>query len=204
MVKILNLSRHSEKILLIVVITLVAIIGFKGRDYENPMNFALEEYSEDENLDNTSQDTEDSMIMVHIEGEVVNPGVYTCEKGDRLIDLVNQAGGFTEQAASKSLNLATRIEDEMMIIVPNLSDGDLDNLVPIAGIISSPQSDGKIDINNASKEELMTLPNIGPKTADSIIEFRQGQKFEKIEDITMVSGIGEKTFESLKDLIYVK
>ena len=154
--------------------------------------------------DLTSQDKK-----VYISGEVKNSGVYDIQDGDRLDDLVKRAGGLTEKADINSINLAMRLEDQMKIYIPNIDESQnisLDNANLAVGqvdpILSSSQNN-KVNLNLATKEELMTLPNIGEKRAQAIIDYRQENRFEKIEDIKNVSGIGEKYFEAMKDLITV-
>ena len=161
---------------------------------------------EDNNIDsNTEESTNDSIKKVYISGEINKPGVYQIKDGDRLEDLINEAGGLTDKASDKTLNLAQRLDDQMKIYIPNIDEeNSLENIDPnqAANISASSKSD-LININTASKEELMTLPNIGDKRADAIIEYRNANKFEKIEDIKNVTGIGDKFYEALKDLITI-
>lgn len=83
-----------------------------------------------------------------------------------------------------------------------LDENSSDNF-QISGLYDTKDKNGKVSLNRASKEELMTLPGVGPKTADKIIEYREKNKFESIEDIKNINGIGDKTFERLKDLIQI-
>ena len=135
--------------------------------------------------------------------------MYDIKDGDRLDDLVKRAGGFTEKADLDSINLAMRLEDQMKIYIPNIDENQnisAANTNLGVGAVDSSNSDAldkKINLNFASKEELMSLPNIGEKRAQAIIDYRQENKFEKIEDIKNVSGIGDKYFEAMKDLITV-
>lgn len=153
-----------------------------------------------------SPDLENFDKKVYISGEVLRSGVYDIKDGDRLDDLVKKAGGLTEKADINAINLALRLEDQMKIYIPSIYDFEdetsstNDNLL----ISDKPSTEiEKININKASKEELMTLPNIGEKRANAIIEYRENSPFEKIEDIKNVTGIGEKFYQSLKDLITV-
>lgn len=160
---------------------------------------ALSPGNEDENV-------EINEMKVYISGEISKEGVYEFEDGDRLDDLIKKAGGLTENANAKDLNLAMKLEDEMKIYIPSIyevSSDDTADTIPIITSDSKETSKDKININKASKEELMTLPNIGDKRADSILEYRESNKFETIEDIKNVNGIGEKFYQSLKDLITV-
>lgn len=160
---------------------------------------ALSPADEDENV-------EINEMKVYISGEISKEGVYEFEDGDRLDDLIKKAGGLTENANQKDLNLAMRLEDEMKIYIPSIyevSSDDTADTIPIITSDSKDSSKDKININKASKEELMSLPNIGDKRADSILEYRESNTFETIEDIKNVNGIGEKFYQSLKDLITV-
>ena len=160
---------------------------------------ALPPADEDENV-------EINEMKVYISGEISKEGVYEFEDGDRLDDLIKKAGGLTENANAKDLNLAMKLEDEMKIYIPSIyeiSSDDTADTIPIITSDSKDSSKDKININKASKEELMSLPNIGDKRADSILEYRESNTFETIEDIKNVNGIGEKFYQSLKDLITV-
>lgn len=146
---------------------------------------------------------------VYISGEVNKSGVYAINEGDRLEDLVKRAGGLTDKADINSINLAMRLDDQMKIYIPNIDENqdiNLENANLAIGQIepnSTNSQNNKVNLNLASKEELMTLPNIGEKRAQAIIDYRQENRFEKIEDIKNVSGIGDKYFEAMKDLITV-
>ncbi len=189
----------KDKIIIALVIGVVLILA---KNF-NERNDQILIEKNDEQVENIIGEKEDNQEVkkikkVHISGEVNKAGVYEIEDDDRLDDLVKKAGGLTENADLNSINLSMILEDEMRIIIPNINDADK-NIDPMPLMDST--DDEKININTASKEELMTLPNIGEKRADSILEYRENNKFEKIEDIKNVSGIGDKFFEQLKDLI---
>lgn len=188
--------------------------GFKDIFNKNEDEIVMSK-PDNENLDDmknketSSNDLSTEDKKVYISGEVINSGVYDIKDGDRLDDLVKRAGGFTEKADINAINLALRLEDQMKIYIPNIDENqniNADNTNLAMGEVTStnPKSSGqKININLASKEELMTLPNIGEKRAQAILDYRQENKFTKIEDIKNVSGIGDKYFEAMKDLITV-
>mgnify|MGYP001137880761 CR=1 FL=1 len=191
-------DKRKDKIIIALIIAIVAL--FANNFFENKQN----ELSGSKTylIDSTSEINE---MKVYISGEINRAGVYDINEGDRLDDLIKRAGGLTENANSKDLNLAMRLEDEMKIYIPSIYEVSDEN-TDTTSIVSSESKDSdkdKININNASKEELTSLPNIGDKRADSIIEYRQTNKFESIEDIKNVNGIGEKFYQSLKDLITV-
>lgn len=171
---------------------------------------SIEENNVDKNkLEESSDDLSSQDKKVYISGEILNSGVYDIKDGDRLDDLVKRAGGFTEKADINSINLALRLEDQMKIYIPNIDENqniNTDNInlavSEVTSNVSSSQGQ-KVNLNLASKEELMSLPNIGEKRAQAILDYRQENKFTKIEDIKNVSGIGDKYFEAMKDLITV-
>lgn len=154
--------------------------------------------------DNSEQNSENSptKIKVYITGQVRNPGVIEVEEGSRLEDVVEKAGGFLEDADLLRINLAIKVKDEGMYIIPK--EGD-----PIPEAMYSPSNvqkdESKININTASEAELQQLPRIGPALAKSIVEYREKYgPFKKIDEIKNVPRIGDKTFEGLKDLITVE
>lgn len=147
--------------------------------------------------------TPPSEIVVYVTGEVVSSGLYTLDPGQRrLHEAVEAAGGFTENADRSSVNGALILSDGDHIHVLALPPTpDLSVVDSRSGITSG----GLIDLNTASSEELQTLPGIGPAKAESIIEYRLSNgPFTRIEDLVEVSGIGEKTFETLQDLVTVR
>jgi len=157
--------------------------------------------------------TEQEKVLIHVCGSVVCPGVYECKNGDRVTDAVERAGGFSENAARDFLNLAEPVSDGMKIYVPSadevrngsaekiFSPGDM-SVTENMSVRSS--EDDKVNINNASKEELMTLSGIGEVRAQSIIDYRNSSgPFKEIEDIRNVSGIKEGSFQKIKDRIRV-
>jgi competence protein ComEA len=144
-----------------------------------------------------AEDTESaSEIKVDVEGAVEAPGVYTFRQGERVEDAIRAARPKEDADLSRvEISLAAKLIDGQRIIVPSRGE--------VAGSTTS-SSEGKININTASLSELDTLPGIGEKTAQKIIDYRQSQGgFKTIEDIKNVKGIGEKKFEDLKDYITV-
>ncbi|EGC84364.1 helix-hairpin-helix domain-containing protein [Anaerococcus hydrogenalis] len=142
-------------------------------------------------------------MKVHISGEINKPGVYDIKENYRLEDLVNDAGGLTNNADINRINLAMKLEDQMHIIIPNKNNQENNQTQDQLVTPTNTNENKKININNADKNSLMTLPNIGEKRAEAIIEYRQKNKFNKIDDIKNVSGIGDKYFEAMKDMIVV-
>ena len=187
-------------------------------------NVKTEEEMEKEDEENNEDISDINNICIYITGEINNSGVYYLKEGSRIIDAINLAGGTTNKANISRINLAFVLEDGMKINIPN--DNDLKNN-PNFEFITSASGDGanderkntnekvtsseendKIDvvnINTANQTELETLPGIGPSLALKIIEYREENgKFNTIEDIKNVSGIGESRFNNIKNYIKVK
>lgn len=143
---------------------------------------------------------ENERMMVDVKGAVKHPGVYEVDEGERVIDAIKKSGGFTDEADVDRINLSERVSDEMVIYVPEIGE-------EISFGQSEPDKDGseKIDINEADTVLLQTLPGIGPTRAEAIIEYRnENGPFTSIEELMKITGIGEKTFEKLKDRITVR
>lgn len=165
-------------------------------------------------------------FVVFVTGEVNEPGVYELDEGSRIIDAIDIAGGYTSNACENYLNLAEYVADEQMIYVPTevevceMKAGESNRLTEAieaenarmaAGDAGGSQSGGsnnngdKVNINIATKEQLMTLPGVGEAKADKIIAFREANGgFNTPEDIMQISGIKEKMYEKIKDGICVK
>lgn len=152
---------------------------------------------------------EEKIIFIHISGQVNTPGLVRVKEGKRVMDVIDIAGGLTDFADVDRINLAKIVNDEDKIYVPKIGE-EIPNDYQNNSIVSAYQSQvsenktnagSLININTANETELETLPGIGPKTALKIIEYRKNNRFERIEDLMDVSGIGEKKFEAVKDLI---
>ena len=173
-------------------------------------------------------------VKVDVKGEVNNPGVYELLEGRRVNDAIVLSGGLTENADTSLINLSKTMKDEMVIIVYNKSEMEKlkkDN-VQVKTVVEYIEkecacpdqindacinkssgknadskediSDGKININSASKEELLNVKGIGETKADAIIKYRTEKGFFKdISEIKNISGIGDSTFEKIKDFITV-
>ncbi len=151
--------------------------------------------------------------FVHVCGEVENPGVYELAEGQRVFEAIAMAGGFCEGAARDYLNLAEPVWDGMRLEVPNHEQAPATEWTAPAGSqaalgrgfgVQPGASPGKVNINTAAKEELMTLKGIGEAKAEDIIRYRQQRGgFERIEDIMEISGIKNAAFEKIKDDITV-
>jgi len=137
-------------------------------------------------------------IVVDVKGAVKNTGVYEFNDGKRIYDLIKKAGGFLDDADETKVNLAQKLQDEMIIIVPEKGEIN-DEVTPLQNA-----NDNTVQINYATKEELETLPGIGPSKAQAIIDYREEQgMFKTNEDLLEISGIGEKTLENIEQYIQI-
>ena len=153
---------------------------------------------------------ENEIIFAYICGAIVNPGVYECNLGERIVELVNLAGGFTEDAAPEYVNLARVIQDGEQIViytkdeVKELQLTLKQNSNQVDNQKDLDSSTKKININVASVEELCEIPGIGQTRAKQIIEYRETYgTFSCIEDIMNVQGIKEGMFSKIKSSISV-
>lgn len=203
--------------------------------------FLSESFSAGEDLTKEEAETlervEESTLFIHICGAVERPGVYELPVGSRIYEAVEEAGGFTQEAADDYLNLAYRLEDGWKVEIPERKSLGLESeeaekekggeeaeykAAIISGIApdtsfqtgamkgtetetTGETDDGLVDINTASKEELLTLPGVGESRAQSIISYREKNGgFSRIEDIMRVEGIKEGMFAKMKDKICVR
>lgn len=213
--KKINFIYVSKKIslfgLVCVIITTMIGCGSNSATYfakdDTQINSTTEEVNTTEvvNVSNTAD-----KIRVYVCGQVKKPAVYTLDSSARICDVIEKAGGYTKKAAKEYLNLAKTIEDGQKIYVPakdevkqssdetKLSDEFDSNLT------KSDTNSGKVNINTASKEELVSLNGIGEARAESILAYRsENGAFSKIDDIMKVSGIGKALFSKIKDNITI-
>ena len=146
---------------------------------------------------------EQDLITVDVKGAVKSPGIYDLPVGSRVNDAVQKAGGLTEQADSKSLNLAQKVNDEALVYVPTKGEEAASQQAG-SGAASSTSKEKKVNINKASLEELKQVKGLGGKRAQDIIDHRESNgKFKSVDELKKVSGIGAKTIEKLKDYVTV-
>ena len=146
---------------------------------------------------------EQDLITVDVKGAVKSPGIYDLPVGSRVHDAVQKAGGLTDEADSKSLNLAQKISDEALVYVPTKGE-EAASQQATSGTTASTSKDKKVNLNKASLEELKQVKGLGGKRAQDIIDHREANgKFKSVDELKKVSGIGAKTIEKLKDYVTV-
>ena len=146
---------------------------------------------------------EQDLITVDVKGAVKSPGIYDLPVGSRVHDAVQKAGGLTEEADSKLLNLAQKVSDEALVYVPTKGEEAASQQVA-SGTTASTSKNKKVNLNKASLEELKQVKGLGGKRAQDIIDHRETNgKFKSVDELKKVSGIGAKTIEKLKDYVTV-
>lgn len=208
-----SFTKKEQIVILIVVLIFIFILGFKTISDKilhgsNPLGLIEDDQAIIAPVLLEDEESYDPIIMIHISGAVYNSGIYELVTGDRVIDAVNLAGGLTKEADLDRINLAKKVADEEKIYIPKIGEetnSEIQVNTVYSSIPSEIQSDsGKININTGSMTELDSLPGIGEAIAQRIIEYRSTSPFRSIEEIKNVSGIGDKKYESIKDLITVK
>lgn len=207
------LNKKQKIIVVVLIIIMCIVIGYyiisKTEKYD---------YSDIEKISNIieeDQEVDDNIIenkiVIHITGEVEEEGVIELEKGARISDAIEEAGGTTEEADLSNVNLAYSLSDGQKVKIPNINEKDEEIIVveEKAGdniiIEGNKSKEEKININKAAQTEIETLPGIGPSTALKIITYRNEHgKFKNIEDRKNVSGIGDSKFENIKEYICVE
>ena len=144
---------------------------------------------------------EQDLITVDVKGAVKTPGIYDLPVGSRINDAVQKAGGLTDNADSKSINLAQKISDEALVYVPTKGE---DTSQATQSNVSNSKENKKVNLNKASLEELKQVKGLGAKRAQDIIDHRDSNgKFKSVDELKKVSGIGAKTIEKLKEYVTV-
>ncbi len=214
----LNLSKKQLIILIAIGGVIIFVIGYylytttSNESYEQ-LDIISEE-QDNQNKENVEKEQEE-MIVVHIAGEVKKPGIVKTKEGARIADIIEEAGGLTENANITNINLAYIIEDGQKITIPSKDqkvEAKQEEYIQTEneqGIINEEQGifnkNQVLNINRATKEELQTLQGIGESTAEKIITYRkENGNFKQIEDIKNVPGIGDAKYENIKEKISVK
>lgn len=197
---------------LLVIVAVVALVAFALLMLLRPSSgLTIERQAETERPQTASAAATTSQmvsVVVHVDGAVVNPGVYELRSEiPRVGDAVDAAGGLVEGADTTSMNLAAPLGDGQKVHVPLQGEVASAEAGDAAGSVTAGSSDGGsslVNINSATVEELDSLPGVGPSTAAAIVEDRDANgPFSSPEDLMRVSGIGEKKFAKLRDHVCV-
>ena len=156
---------------------------------------------EKEDGNHKEEAVEQDLITVDVKCAVKSPGIYDLPIGSRINDAVQKAGGLTDNADSKSINLAQRISDEALVYVPTKEEATSQEM---PSSTSNSKENKKVNLNKASLEELKQVKGLGAKRAQDIIDHRESNgKFKSVDELKKVSGIGAKTLEKLKEYVTV-
>lgn len=214
--------RLKEKIVGSVTILILSIVflifGFfsnKDDDVDFEEVFSKEEESLQTIAEGSGAEVEDNSVLeskpiiVDIKGAVKNPKEYELEEGARIRDLIEAAGGLTEEADEERIKFSQVLKDEDYIKVYRIGEeaeeGTMTFTETSGENSSSENSSGKININKATMTELQSLPGIGEVKAQSIIDYRESTgSFKSVDDLTNITGIGSKTVDKLRDMVDIK
>lgn len=233
---------NKKQKIIIAIIGSMIIIAFLYYIYtkEDESVISTEEIVEENMIENTAENLEENeettkegteKIIVHVSGAVNKEGIVELEENSRISDAIDKAEGLKENADTKNINLAFKLEDGMKIYIPTIGESREQNeqngqsqnqtlmdetskyVTSSSGVVQEEQTNGKseqkknekININTATQTQLETLPGIGPSTSLKIVNYREENgKFKNIEEIKEVSGIGDVKYENIKDLICVE
>lgn len=203
--------KKLEILLGIIGIVFFCTVGCAEEQTDDLKSFSLEKkenssgQAADEIQDEKLDAIEDSgTIYVYVCGAVHEPGVYELEKGARIYEVIESAGGLRDDADKNYVNQAQILSDGEQIYIPTEEEAAQEHLISEAEKTVDTAADGRIDINTATKEELMTLSGIGESRAESILVYRQVHgAFQNIEELKNVDGIKEGVFQKIKDSITV-
>ena len=192
--------------LAVVVIAALGVASTARGDFIVDYSASSPSAANEDEIDNVeaSESSAASSCFVYVAGAVKNPGVYKLQAGSRVDDAVKAAGGMSRKADSSAVNLARVIVDGEQITIPEKGSTSNVGMTLSSAANTASESSGKVNINTATSEELESLPGIGEVTAQKIISNRESEgAFASTEDLKRVSGIGDKKYEALADLITV-
>lgn len=211
----ISLDQKQIKIGIIVAICVIAVIGYYFyRTLQSGDEIQISQENEILPKEEVIDSEQEEQVIIHIAGQVKNPGIVKIKQGARIADIIEQAGGLAEEADITDINLAYEVEDGQKITIPKKGEHIVETITEESGQISSSlqqtvpdtkASNKKVNINKATVEELQNLDGIGEATAQKIIDYRKANGgFKQIEDLKNVSGIGEAKFEAIKEQITIK
>lgn len=193
-------ARRKSRIieLTILAIVLVLVLGVKLTDHylsdNQEVKTQLEGQGQEADKASLQEEKKDS-IVVHVTGAVKAEGVYELEKGSRLTDAIEEAGGLTEEADTDSVNLAQKVYDTQKIVIYKVGETPKEPFVNPIGEWTLQ------DLNEADAQRLMEIKGIGEQMARRILDHKkENGPFHSIDDLIQVKGIGEKKLASIKEV----
>lgn len=201
--------KNKKTIALIVVLIILFTVSVMtyGRNKEKVFqdeymdNIFVEEEEKEVLVEVGDTEANKSYIVVEVKGEVTRPDVYELEEGSIVKELIDMAGGLTKEADISRINRAKKLQNHELVVIGNINDKENTNMIEES---SEAEYDGLININSANLEELKKISGVGDVKAQSIIEYREKNGgFKSIDEIKNIDGIGEKTFEKIKDKITI-
>ncbi|MGN2337275.1 helix-hairpin-helix domain-containing protein [Clostridium cagae] len=205
------INKANKKIGIIAILVIMLVVCLftyikSGKDKlvkNDNTSIFVEEENQNINEDEKIEKLKDKNIVVEIKGEVKKPDVYELNDESIVKDVIEIAGGLTEEADISNINRAQKLKNHELIYIHNKSEVK-DNVSYAQNTVTTSNNSGKININCAQLEELKNLNGMGEAKAKRIIEYRENiGAFNSVEDIKNIDGIGEKSFEKLKDQIDV-
>ena len=209
--------KKEQKIKIAITLFVIIIAIFYYIYSQNQKEIFFEESKQENEVQEKTEETENKKIIVHVSGAVKNEGIVELEEGARVANAIEKAGGVRDDAYTKDINYALKLEDGMKIYVPtieetkqekeevNINSESSNYIISSNNTKTNENSNGqKGNIKNADESELDELPGVGPSTAQKIIQYRkENGEFKSIDELKNVSGIGEAKFQKIKDLICV-
>ena len=209
---------HKKKFITVVLFVVILVGGFfLYKVYAKELNYSKEIEKKTEKTvlktdkkEENKEDKKQEDYVVDIKGEVINPGIYSASKNDRVIDIIKKAGGLTRKADTYYLNLSQKVTDQMLIRVSSKYEVNLTRELELKEKekkleVKNKKEDAKeikkVSINTASKEELINVAYITENIANLIIERRSKTPFKNIEELLEIKGIKENTLAKIKENI---
>ena len=198
-------NKKTIALIVVLIILFTASVMTYGRNKEKVFqdeymdNIFVEEEEKEILVEVGDTKANKSYIVVEVKGEVTRPDVYELEEGSIVKELIDMAGGLTKEADISRINRAKKLQNHELVVIGNINDKENTNMIEES---SEAEYDGLININSANLEELKKISGVGDVKAQSIIEYREKNGgFKSIDEIKNIDGIGEKTFEKIKDKI---
>ena len=198
-------NKKTIALIVVLIILFTASVMTYGRNKEKVFqdeymdNIFVEEEEKEVLVEVGDTEANKSYIVVEVKGEVTRPDVYELEEGSIVKELIDMAGGLTKEADISRINRAKKLQNHELVVIGNINDKENMNMIEES---SEAEYDGLININSANLEELKKISGVGDVKAQSIIEYREKNGgFKSIDEIKNIDGIGEKTFEKIKDKI---